>query len=144
MLSITVATHQELAAQVMAQDQTLILSHVLYKIQINRITIQQTAQPVQAIQINHLRAAAILQEQLHGAVIQRDHRHGAAPIALLRAIPEVHAHHLQVIRLQAVAVTAVEVLQVQAAAAAALVAQEAVRVVAHQVAAEDKLTEKIK
>jgi len=119
----------------MAPDRISILSHVLYKIQINRITIQQIAQPVQAIQINHLRAAAILLEQLHGAVIQRDHHHAAAPTALLRVIQEVRAHQLQALTLPQVAVAA-------AIVAVALVAQEVVvqvaaQVAVHQVAAED-------
>jgi len=114
----------------MAPDRISILSHVLYKIQINRITIQQIAQPVQAIQINHLRAAAILLEQLHGAVIQRDHHHAAAPTALLRVIQEVRAHQLQALTLPQVAVAAVTV-------AVALVAQEVVvQVAVHQVAAQ--------
>jgi len=114
----------------MAPDRISILSHVLYKIQINRITIQQIAQHVQAIQINHLRAAAILLEQLHGAVIQRDHHHAAAPTALLRVIQEVRAHQLQALTLPQVAVAAVTV-------AVALVAQEVVvQVAVHQVAAQ--------
>ena len=120
----------------MAPDRISILSHVLYKIQINRITIQQIAQPVQAIQINHLRAAAILLEQLHGAVIQRDHHHAAAPTALLRVIQEVRAHQLQALTLTQVAVAAAVTVAV------ALVAQEVVvqvavhQVAAHQVAAQ--------
>jgi hypothetical protein len=115
----------------MAPDRISTLSHVHYKIQINRITIQQIAQPVQAIQINHLRAAAILLEQLHGAVIQRDHHHAAAPTALLRVIQEVRAHQLQALTLpQVVAVAA-------AIVAVALVAQEVVvQVAVHQVAAQ--------
>ena len=115
----------------MAPDRISILSHVLHKIQINRITIQQIAQPVQAIQINHLRAAAILLEQLHGAVIQRDHHHAAAPTALLRVIQEVRARQLQALTLpQVVAVAA-------AIVAVALVAQEVVvQVAVHQVAAQ--------
>jgi hypothetical protein len=114
----------------MAPDRISILSHALYKIQINRITIQQIAQHVQAIQINHLRAAAILLEQLHGAVIQRDHHHAAAPTALLRVIQEVRAHQLQALTLPQVAVAAVTV-------AVALVAQEVVvQVAVHQVAAQ--------
>jgi len=114
----------------MAPDRISILSHVLYKIQINRITIQQIAQHVQAIQINHLRAAAILLEQLHGAVIQRDHHHAAAPTALLRVIQEVRAHQLQALTLPQVAVAA-------AIVAVALVAQEVVvQVAVHQVAAQ--------
>jgi len=114
----------------MAPDRISILSHVLYKIQINRITIQQIAQHVQAIQINHLRAAAIPLEQLHGAVIQRDHHHAAAPTALLRVIQEVRAHQLQALTLPQVAVAAVTV-------AVALVAQEVVvQVAVHQVAAQ--------
>ena len=114
----------------MAPDRISTLSHVLYKIQINRITIQQIAQHVQAIQINHLRAAAILLEQLHGAVIQRDHHHAAAPTALLRVIQEVRAHQLQALTLPQVAVAAVTV-------AVALVAQEVVvQVAVHQVAAQ--------
>jgi hypothetical protein len=123
----------------MAPDRILILSHVLYKIRINRITIQQIVQPVQVIQINHLRAAAILQEQhLRVVVIQQDHHHVVVPTALLRVIQEVHAHRLQVLtRLQATAATAVEVLQVRAVAVVALEARVAVQVVAHQVAAED-------
>jgi len=123
----------------MAPDRISILSHVLHKIQINRITIQQIAQPVQVIQINRLHAAAILQEQhLRAVVIQRDHHHVAAPTVLLRVIQEVHAHRLQVLtRLQATAVTAVEVLQIRAVAVVALEARVAVQVVAHQVVAED-------
>jgi len=114
----------------MAPDRISILSHALYKIQINRITIQQIAQHVQAIQINHLRAAAILLEQLHGAVIQRDHHHAAAPTALLRVIQEVRAHQLQALTLPQVAVAA-------AIVAVALVAQEVVvQVAVHQVAAQ--------
>jgi hypothetical protein len=122
----------------MAPDRILTLNHVLHKIQINRITIQQIAQPVQVIQINRLRAAATLQEQhLRVVVIQQGHQHVVVPTALLRVIQEVHDHHLQVIRLQVVAVTAVEVLLVRAAAVVALVVREAVQVVVHQVAAED-------
>ena len=115
----------------MAPDRISILSHVLYKIQINRITIQQIAQHVQAIQINHLRAAAILLEQLHGAVIQRDHHHAVAPTALLLVIQEVRARQLQALTLpQVVAVAA-------AIVAVALVAQEVVvQVAVHQVAAQ--------
>ena len=115
----------------MAPDRISILSHALYKIQINRITIQQIAQHVQAIQINHLRAAAILLEQLHGAVIQRDHHHAAAPTALLLVIQEVRARQLQALTLpQVVAVAA-------AIVAVALVAQEVVvQVAVHQVAAQ--------
>ena len=115
----------------MAPDRILILNHVLHKIQINRITIQQIAQHVQAIQINHLRAAAILLEQLHGAVIQRDHHHAAAPTALLRVIQEVRARQLQALTLpQVVAVAA-------AIVAVVLVAQEVVvQVAVHQVAAQ--------
>jgi len=115
-LSTIVTIHQEPPVQVMAPDRISILSHVLYKIQINRITIQQIAQPVQAIQINHLRAAAILLEQLHGAVIQRDHHHAAAPTALLRVIQEVRAHQLQALTLPQVAVAAAQVAVHQVAA----------------------------
>jgi hypothetical protein len=126
----------------MAPDRISILSHALYKIQINRITIQQIAQHVQAIQINHLRAAAILLEQLHGAVIQRDHHHAAAPTALLRVIQEVRAHQLQALTLPQVAVAAAAVTVAVALVAQEVVVQVAVHQVAaqaavHQVAAED-------
>jgi hypothetical protein len=123
----------------MVQDHTLTLNRELYKIQINQITIQQIAQPVPVIQINHLLAAAIQQKHLRVAVIQRVHQHAAALTALLRAILEVHDHHHPALTpLQVVAVTAVEVLQVRAVAVAVLVVQEAVQVVVHhQVAAED-------
>ncbi len=137
MLSTIVTTHQEQLVQAMEQDHILTLNHVLYKIRINQITILQITRPVQAIQINHLHAAAIQQEHLRVVVIQRGHLHVVALTALLQAILEVHDHHLQVIRLQVVAVTAVEVLLVRAAAVVALVVREAVQVVAHQVAAED-------
>ena len=125
----------------MAPDRISILSHVLYKIQINRITIQQIAQHVQAIQINHLRAAAILLEQLHGAVIQRDHHHAAAPTALLRVIQEVRARQLQALTLpQVVAVAAAivaVVLVAQEVVVQVAVHQVAAQVAVHQVAAED-------
>ena len=125
----------------MAPDRISILSHVLYKIQINRITIQQIAQPVQAIQINHLRAAAILLEQLHGAVIQRDHHHAVAPTALLLVIQEVRARQLQALTLpQVVAVAAAivaVVLVAQEVVVQVAVHQVAAQVAVHQVAAED-------
>jgi len=125
----------------MAPDRISILSHVLYKIQINRITIQQIAQHVQAIQINHLRAAAILLEQLHGAVIQRDHHHAVAPTALLLVIQEVRARQLQALTLpQVVAVAAAivaVVLVAQEVVVQVAVHQVAAQVAVHQVAAED-------
>ena len=125
----------------MAPDRISTLSHVLYKIQINRITIQQIAQHVQAIQINHLRAAAILLEQLHGAVIQRDHHHAVAPTALLLVIQEVRARQLQALTLpQVVAVAAAivaVVLVAQEVVVQVAVHQVAAQVAVHQVAAED-------
>jgi len=125
----------------MAPDRISILSHVHYKIQINRITIQQIAQHVQAIQINHLRAAAILLEQLHGAVIQRDHHHAVAPTALLLVIQEVRARQLQALTLpQVVAVAAAivaVVLVAQEVVVQVAVHQVAAQVAVHQVAAED-------
>ena len=138
MLSTTATTPQEPTAQDMVQDHTSTLNHAHYKIQINRITIQQTAQLVQAIQINHLHAAAIQQEHLRVAVIQQGHQRVVVRTAPLRVIPEVHDHHHQALTpLQVVAAIVVEVLQVRAVAVEVLVAREAVRVVAHQVAAED-------
>ena len=123
----------------MALDRILILNHVHYKIQINRITIQQIVQAVQAIQINHLHAAAILLEQLHGAAIQRDHHHAAAPTALLRVIQEVRAHQLQALTLPqvAAAVTVAVALVAQEVVVQVAVHQVAAQVAVHQVAAED-------